>query len=78
MAFVSAKKAFSVATAVGVAGLAISSGTASPVHMTKRIEVAAWGANIGNLIATVKDFLRDTNAYVSTSSGCVTNAFRSH
>ena len=67
MVFLSAKKVVPAAAAVGAIGLAISGSTASPIYdLAKReIEVAVWGSNLGNLIAAVKDYLRDINAYVS-------------
>lgn len=69
MVNISKKQACSTAAALMVAGLAVSGGNAAPVHdLSKRMNIAAWGANLGNLIATVRDFLRDINAYVSFAS----------
>lgn len=72
MVYFSAKKGVPVAAAVGAIGLVMSGTTASPVHsLMKRIEVAVWGANIGQLAAAVKDFLKDTDAFVSTQPRCL-------
>jgi hypothetical protein len=72
MVWFSAKKAVPAAAVVGAIALAISGGTAVPIHrLAKRYEFAVWGGNLGNLIATVKDFLQDVNAYVSTPYCCL-------
>jgi hypothetical protein len=72
MVWFPAKKAVPAAAAVGAIALAISGGAAVPIHgLAKRWEFAVWGGNLGDLIAAVKDFLQDTNAYVSTLYRCL-------
>lgn len=66
MVWLSTKKTASAAAAVGLLSLGISGGSASPLRdVAKRMNVALWGSNIGNLAATIKDFLKDTDAWVS-------------